>query len=39
MHTNPVKAGFVERAVDWQFSSARYWLLGKSVGVPIRWVF
>lgn len=39
MHTNPVKAGLVERAVDWPFGSARYWLLGKSVGVPIRWVF
>ena len=35
MHSNPVKAGLVSRPEDWQFSSARYYLFGKSVGVPI----
>jgi putative transposase len=35
MHENPVKGGLVERAVDWPWSSARYYELGRSVGVPI----
>jgi putative transposase len=35
MHNNPVKAGLVNEAKAWQFGSARYYLLGKSVGVPI----
>ena len=39
MHMNPVTAGLVERAVDWQWSSARHYLLGepfsRSVGVDI----
>lgn len=26
IHENPVKAGFVDRAEDWLFSSARVWL-------------
>ena len=34
LHANPVKACLVERAVDWQFGSARHRLLGKSVGPP-----
>ena len=38
MHNNPVAAGLVARAIDWQFSSARHYLLGKSVGVPVNWV-
>jgi putative transposase len=36
MHANPVRAGLVNRAIDWPWSSARYYELGKSVGVPIR---
>jgi hypothetical protein len=35
IHANPVKAGLVEHVQDWKFGSARYYLLGKSVGVPI----
>ena len=35
MHLNPVRAGLVERAVDWTWSSARWYLQGKQVGVPI----
>ncbi|MBU1157268.1 MAG: transposase [Proteobacteria bacterium] len=35
MHHNPVKAGLVERAEEWRFSSARYYLLGQSVGIEI----
>jgi len=35
MHNNPVKAGLVERPQDWRYSSARWHLLGESVGVPI----
>jgi putative transposase len=35
MHANPVQAGLVDHAQDWKFGSARYYLLGKSVGVPI----
>ena len=38
MHTNPVRAGLVARAVDWPWSSARWYLERKSVGVPIAWV-
>ena len=38
MHLNPVRAGLVERAVDWRWSSARWYLERKSVGVPITWV-
>jgi len=37
MHLNPVRAGLVEKAVDWPWSSARYYLLGRSVGLPIGW--
>lgn len=35
MHHNPVKAGLVERAEQWRFSSARYYLQGRPVGVEI----
>ena len=38
MHLNPERAGLVERAVDWRWSSARWYEWGRSVGVPIRWV-
>jgi putative transposase len=36
MHLNPVRRGLVTRAVDWKWSSARWYILGKSVGIPIR---
>ena len=36
MHLNPVRAGLVERAADWPWSSARWYELRKDVGVPIR---
>ncbi len=36
MHANPVRAGLVERAIDWKWSSARWYLHGKQVGLPIR---
>ena len=35
MHQNPVKAGFVTDPCEWQFSSARFYVLGKSVGVLV----
>ncbi len=34
---NPVKAGFVERVTDWQWSSARWYVENRTVGLPIRW--
>ena len=39
MHLNPVRAGLVKRACDWRWSSAQYFEYGKSVGIPITWVF
>jgi len=39
MHLNPVRAKLAERAVDWKWSSARWYECGKSVGVPLRWVY
>ncbi len=36
MHLNPVRRGLVVRAVDWKWSSARWYLQGRSVGIPIR---
>jgi putative transposase len=36
MHENPVRAGLVARAIDWPWSSARFYALGRSVGLPIR---
>jgi putative transposase len=39
MHMNPVRAGLVEQACDWQWSSARYYEQGRPVGVPLGWVF
>jgi putative transposase len=35
MHHNPVKAGLVQHPEDWLYSSARWYLLGRSVGVTI----
>lgn len=39
MHNNPVRAGLVERAIDWRWSSARHYLLNEPSRVPIEWVF
>lgn len=38
MHLNPVRAGLVEKAVDWKWSSARWYERRQSVGVPISWI-
>ena len=38
MHLNPVRRRLVERAVDWRWSSARYYELGQSVGIDIEWI-
>jgi putative transposase len=38
LHLNPVRAGFVERAIDWAWSSARWYEQGRTVGVPISWI-
>ena len=37
MHENPIRAGLARRAIDWPWSSARHYALGRSVGVPINW--
>ena len=37
MHLNPVRAGMVARAVDYRWSSAPWYLAGKSVGLSIGW--
>jgi putative transposase len=36
MHLNPVRRGLVLRAVDWKWSSARWYLQRKSVGIKIQ---
>lgn len=38
MHLNPVRAGLVHRPVDWPWSSARFYELGRTVGVPVTWL-
>jgi putative transposase len=38
MHENPVRAGLVERAVDWRWSSARWYEHRRPVGLPIGWI-
>ena len=35
MHRNPVRAGLVDYPEDWEYSSARFFEKGKSVGIPI----
>jgi len=35
MHHNPVKSGLVNKPEQWPFGSARWYILNKSVGVPI----
>ena len=37
MHLNPVRAGLVERAEDWPWSSDRWYLESRPVGLPIQW--
>jgi putative transposase len=38
MHLNPVRRGLVARTIDWPWSSARWYELGRTVGVPLQWV-
>jgi putative transposase len=38
MHLNAVRAGLVEKAVDWKWSSARLYEQHGTAGVPIVWV-
>ncbi len=38
MHLNPVRAELVPQAINWPWSSARWYLEGRSVGVPISWI-
>jgi REP-associated tyrosine transposase len=38
MHVNPVRAGLVERACEWRWSSARWYEEHRTVGVPIGWI-
>jgi len=35
IHNNPVKAGLVDRAIDWKYSSAKDWLTEDSGPIPI----
>jgi putative transposase len=39
MHCNPVTAGLVQRATDWAWSSARFYLLDEPSVVPLEWIF
>ena len=38
MPLNPVRAGLVAKADDWRWSSARWYMERRTVGVPITWV-
>ena len=38
MHGNPVRAGLVDDATSWPWSSARWYELGKSVGIEVQWI-
>jgi putative transposase len=38
MHQNPVRAGLVDKAEDWTWSSAGYYAMGRSAGVPVAWL-
>ena len=35
MHNNPVRAGLVSNSCDWPWSSARFYLQGKPVGIKV----
>ncbi len=38
MHLNPVRIGLVQRAIEYKWSSARWYESRQSVGVPIEWI-
>lgn len=38
LHLNPVRAGLVNQATDWKWSSAGLYECQRTVGVPIRWI-
>ena len=38
MHLNPVRAGLVQVPTEWRWSSARWYIEGRTVGIPIQWV-
>jgi len=35
IHNNPVKKNLVEKAEDWKYSSARFYLKGEDCGLEI----
>lgn len=37
LHMNPVRAGLTKSASDWKWSSARWYLDGRAVGIPLKW--
>jgi putative transposase len=37
IHMNPVRAGLVEQPCQWKWSSASWYLEGRSAGIPIHW--
>ena len=38
MHLNPVRAGLVSKAIEWGWSSARYYEQQKFVGLKVEWL-
>ena len=38
IHYNPVRKALVKQPEDWLWSSARFYLRGEDVGVPIMWI-
>ena len=39
IHNNPVRVGLVERPEQWIYCSARYYILGKPVGLPLEFPY
>lgn len=37
MHRNPTRAKLVKKVTDWNWSSARWYVQRRSVGLPIKW--
>jgi len=35
IHDNPVRKGLVDTAIEWEWSSAREWLLGEKGPIPL----
>ena len=35
-HMNPVRAGLVQLPTEWRWSSARWYIEGRTVGIPIQ---